>query len=384
MPEPSDQDRLRRLTDVIHRIEDQDRNIQDLRALRDQLKGQFEDNTATILTGDWSAPVPYNLPEFAAFQPTFYPVDMTRQGEFVSRHPPQFQHLPSRQDVPGIVKLTLGDLDAAAEWEMLPTLNPDSRRRPKANHMRQLVEDVTYRAVMRRLFIIRQLLGQQIWDAIKDQREKGVSFQDIFHLGTISDQFTTHLTRPQVEQALAALSFVGERVVYTMAARLGSRIEPPFRTFRPRAGEDRYEHVDVLMRVEPPGSDPTLAGVDVTTKQSAQDMWDKHFRQVGQGRSATRGTLRDPANPDHYLPIHRSILSAPYGSDWDGLAKRWLQQRGATMITPEYLMLIDHRAVLGRKALLAVRQPDGTPYYTEDAIEKTYRAVYGQYDVEHR
>lgn len=374
MPEPTAPERLRTVKDVVQHLENGDPNIQAIRALREQCTDRFQQNCEAIMTGDWSAPVPYDLPEFAAFHPTTYPVDITRGGEFVSRHLAQFAHLPTRHDVPGIVKLTLGDLDATAEWEMLPTLNPDCRRRPQANRLKQLVEDVTYRAIQRRLYLIRQLLAQQIWDAVNAQRQQELlNYQQM--------QATTQLNSTQVETALASSTgIVAERTVFTMAARLGSRITPPFRTFRARAGEDRYEHVDILMRVEPPESDPTLVGIDVTALDSAQDIWRKHYTQQQSGKVAQRGTMRDPARPEQYLPVHRSVLSAAYASDWDHLVPYWSQQRGVSILTPEYVLLKERRVQLGRKILKAVKHPDGTPYYDKAKIDHTYQALYGEYD----
>ncbi|HBY73995.1 MAG TPA: hypothetical protein DEG44_04900, partial [Candidatus Kerfeldbacteria bacterium] len=180
MPEHLEPELIRGPYDTIRHIEDLDLHIRALREVRAHLQGQFADNMSAIDAGSWSQLAEYDVPEFIPFDTVTYPVDITRHGKFVSRHPDQFKHLPSRHDVPGIVNLTLGDLDAAAEWDMLPTLNPDSRKRPQANQARQFVEDVKYRALMRRVFIARLLLAEQIWKqatALADQET--LSWQDI-------------------------------------------------------------------------------------------------------------------------------------------------------------------------------------------------------------
>ncbi len=381
MPEPSERNSIRGPYDAIRRIEDQDVHIRELRELRLRLQEQFANHIAAIQEGNWPAVAEYDLPECIPFETTTYPVDMTRQGEFVSRHPNQFAHLPSRQEVPGVVKLTLGDLDAAAEWDMLPTLNPDSRKRPQSNHARQLIEDVKYRAIMRRVFVARLLLAERIWKRATQLADTGSAWPDIpVQYEAEHSQNTAQLIRPQVEEALVKPGMLAERITFTMAARLGSRVAPPFRPFRARAGVDMNEHVDLLMRVEPPKAEPTLVGIDVTTKTAPEDVWRKHFVQRDSGRSATTGTLRDPATLDYHLRAARSVLATPIGIQWLRVLHQWSDRRAHTTITPEYMLRSDHRVELGERMLGYMRTPDGQDYYSSTMIEKTYRSVYGQWD----
>lgn len=384
MPEPSERNSIRGPYDAIRRIEDQDVHIRELRDLRIRLQDQFANHTAAVQEGNWPAVAEYDLPEYIPFETTTYPVDMTRQGEFVSRHPNQFTHLPSRQEVPGVVKLTLGDLDAAAEWDMLPTLNPDSRKRPQSNHCRQLIEDVKYRAVMRRVFVARLLLAERIWKRATQLADGGAAWPDIPAQYEVEPgQAMTQLTRPQVETALVKPGMLAERVTFSMAARLGSRVAPPFRPFRARAGVDMNEHVDLLMRVEPANAEPTLVGVDITTKQAPEDLWRKYFVQRDSGRSATTGTLRDPATLDYHLRAARSVLATPSGIEWLRVLHKWSDKRAHTTITPEYMLRSDHRIELGERILGYVHTPDGQDYYSPTVIQKTYRSVYGQWDTKH-
>ncbi|MBI4407812.1 MAG: hypothetical protein HY565_04945 [Candidatus Kerfeldbacteria bacterium] len=382
MPERFEPELIRGPYNAIHHIEGLDLQIRELRDLRGLLQARFHDNTRRINGGDWSQ-FDYDLPEFLPLAVTTYPVDITRRGEFVSRHPDQFKHLPSQHDVPGVVKLTLGDLDAAAEWDMLPTLNPDCRKRPQANRTRQLVEDVKYRAIMRRVFVARLLLGAQVWKQATALADQGVSWQDIAARYVVPGNYTKKLTRPTVEGALRHPGMLAERITFTMAARLGSRVAPPFRPFRARAGVDMNEHVDLLLRVEPPDADPTLVGIDITTRTMPEEVWGKYFLQRDSGRSAMSGTLRDPATLERHLAVMRSVLATPDGIDWRYVLQRWSDRRGHTTITPEYTMRADLRSDLGHRILNHVHTPDNQPYYDATVMNKTYMSVYGQWDTEH-
>ncbi|EKD78935.1 MAG: hypothetical protein ACD_41C00224G0001 [uncultured bacterium] len=173
---------------------------------------------------------------------------------------------------------------------------------------------------------------------------------------------------------------LAERITFTMAARLGSRIAPPFRPFRARAGVDMNEHVDLLLRVEPPDAEPTLVGIDVTTRSTPEDVWGKHFIQRDSGRSAVSHTLRDPATLERHLPAVRSVLATPHGIDWRYVRTIWSDRRGHTTITPEYMIRTDLRSDLGRRILNHVRSPEGRPYYGAAVTQQTYQSVYGQWD----
>lgn len=363
---------MRGVSEALHALEDRDQNIADLRKWRRNVTAQFEDHQQAITQGHWAAE-PYQLPDYLPFQPQSYPIDITRHGELVSRHPNQFPHLPSRHDVPGVVKLTLGDLDAAAEWEMVPQLMPDSQRRPDAITVRQLVENVVMQAIMRRFFMARLELGDQLWKGILRDKDAGQPLEAI-----AQQSYTKPLQCLDLEQAFERPSLLAERIVFTLGARLGSRMQPPFRAFRARAGVDQFEHIDLLMRVEPQNDTPQLVGIDVTRRFLTEEVWGKGQVQQGSGRSASSGRLRDPATLVGYLPINRTVLSTGAGINWRHTATTWKMKRAHTMVTPEFFLRPDQRLHIARRLLAVMKQSDKVPYYTFEAIDHAYQTTYGQ------
>lgn len=373
MSEPTDPHLIREPLETVHFLENKDAQVLQLRAERQRLADQFRNNQAVIAEGGWGRVEPYQLPEYIPFNPQNYVVDITRRGEFVSRRPDQFPHIPQRHELPGVVKLTLGDLDAAAEWEMVPELNPTSQRRPEANRLRQLVEDVTYQAVMRRIFLARLHLSSQIWDGILADRDAGAAWSEV-----LQHSHTKPLEADTMQHLLVQPSSMAERIMFTLGARLGSKVQPPFRAFRARAGVDRYEHVDLLMRVEPAGEAPRLVGIDVTHLGLPEELWGKSLVQQSGGRSAVRGTLRDPSTLDAHLPVHRTVVSAKAGIEWPRVLAEWQHKRAHTMVTPEYFLRPDQRIYLARRLLAVMKQTDEVPYYTFEGIDQAYQATYGQ------
>lgn len=371
--------------DTVAYLENQDTNIQALRALRIHLQRQFADHLSAIQRGDLGEGSHYDLPEFIPFNPTTYPVEMTPRGALMSRYPDHFPHLPSHHDPSGeLVELTLGDLEAAAEWGMQAALQPDTRHSIHSVRLRQQVENVRYQAIMRRMFLARLLLADQVWKQVtKLVNEQNIPWSQVVEHYRAQSVPAKPLTRPMMEKALLQPGMLAERFTFTLAARLGARSVPPFRVFRARAGVDANEHVDLLLRVEPVRGTPTLAGIDVTTKQRPELVWAKQSLQESSGHHAISHTLRDPATLNKHLPARRSVLSTPDIPNWGYLHNLWLRRRGDTAITPECFMRSDHRGELGKRLLAHVREPNGVSYYSKTSIDSIYAAVYGQYDAAH-
>lgn len=377
MPEPTNERRKPKgPIEIIHQLERSDTNIVELRQCREQLLRRFVQNRTAISNGDWAAVEPYQVPEYIPIHPMEYPVEVSRRGEFISRQPERFSHLPQRADVPGVVRLSLGDLDAGAEWDLFPVMESTDRHRPAANAARDRIEDVRYQAMLRRLYTARGIYGTQVWQAVFTNKDKSkLSWTNFRETLNDTDIQTQRLTATDVEKLLMEDNVLAERMVFTLAARLGGRATPPFRAFQARAGVDTHEHVDVILRVEPPQQDPTLVGLDVTMRVDEESLWNKYYRQRGQGRSAVSGTMRDPATLDRHLSVFREILSIPAGIDWKTLMQRW-QQRQQTMVTPEYLIQSALRERLANRILQQIKAPNGTKYCSDQTSKKLYQQLY--------
>jgi len=352
-------------------------HVQELRQRRDSVTAQFERNRQTLRDDPTAEVESYNL-ETLIPDLRRYPVKLSHGGELYTTDFPNNSHLPRRAEVPSALRLTPGDLHAAAQWGIMLQLELSGKRAPQqVQAARALLNFVEYQTALRRLFFEKHVYDDQIWDRIGHQNDRSLGSQTMVNLAdgfsiqpVTQEQITAYTERPPV---------LAERMCFTLLARLGGRSLPPLTVFQPRAGVDRFKKVDILARVEQSQTEPWLIGIDVTLTNKPKEIWDKYNRTRDAEQVPKRVVTTDPGSGAP-LVLQRDIVVWPLQVLPEEVLRQWEAQRGTTTITPEYMIPPRYRALLSRSLLKRISSPEDNRVYDDEAIAKTYGEMYGAYD----
>lgn len=316
-----------------------------------------------------------------------FPIEVTRQGEIVSRDLTTHAFLPHREDL-RVVPLTRGDLDAAAEWDMLPALPMEPGeidkvrpfyRREGAYQALGTVSRLESNVI---LSVIDRLQHQRIHDLYEANSQRRLAERvEPPSVGDLSEremtaELRTILRSSRLEQYMERPEQLAERVALTLMARLGSRMVPNYEMFRSDVSEDLLSNVDLLARTHDlVGKRSWITGLDVTIATD-QDVIARKQRRLGPA-----GNLMEMHDPEtRHLTQGQKTLLHLRGYDWPHMLQLWEQRRGNTTITPEYFLRYDHRRELASQAIGKLRQLSGDPLYSYESIRQVYTKVYGRFD----
>jgi hypothetical protein len=316
-----------------------------------------------------------------------YPIEVTRQGQIISRDLTKFGFLPHRADL-RLVNLGRGDLDAAAEWGMLPALpvQPEQiegmrpfHRREGAHQALATVARLESTAIISNINLLQHQRIHNLYDANTHGRlPDSVSPPQVGDLTEreMTAELRTLVAESHLEGYNERPEQLAERVAFTLLARMGARMAPAFEVFRSDVGEDVLANVDLLARTHDLiGARSWFTGIDITT---AMDQRVVVRKQTRLDQQPSPFDLADPETGRSLLA--RKALVNLRGFDWQHMLKAWEQRRGNTAITPEYFLRFDHRRELAAMAISRLKQLSGEPLYSYESIRKVYESVYGKFD----
>lgn len=353
-------------------------HVQELRQRRDSVTTKFEHNREALRDDPTAEIESYNL-ETLVPDLRRYPVKLSHGGELYTTDFSNNSHLPRRTEVPSALRLTPGDLHAAAQWGIMPQLELSGKRAPQqVQAARALLNFVEYQTALRRLFFEKHVYDDQVWDLIGHQNDRSLVGQSV---ATLAKDFAQQpVTQEQITAYTERAPVLAERMCFTLLARLGGRSLPPVTVFQPRAGVDRFKKVDILARVEQSQVEPWLVGIDVTLTSKPNEIWDKYNRTRNAEQMPKRVVTTDPGSGEP-LVLQRDIVVWPLQVLPEEVRRQWEIQRGTTTITPEYMIPPQYRALLSRSLLKRICSPEDNRVYDDEAIAKTYSELYGAYDV---
>lgn len=369
----------RRQLDKLHiyrEIVNANRDVQQLRRRRAVVTALYEHNRAALQNDPTIELQPFPFSELE-LDIRRYPVRLSRAGELYTADLVNNPHLPRRPDVPGALRLTPGDLHAAAQWGMLPQLEIIGKRSPQdIRAARATVDFVEYQTILRRLFFEKHLYDDQIWDYVSSVGRPGQPMQSIAaHL----QQCPVHpVIKTDIDRYSVRPSVLAERICFTLLSRLGGRLQPAVSVFQPRAGVDRFKKVDILARVDSPDLEPGLIGIDVTLTNDAESIWNK-VQRVRPGDIAQVITTTDPSTGKS-LPVHRDVVVWPLQVLPQAVLESWQAKRGTTTLTPEYMVPPNYRELLSRSLLKRICTPNGERLYNDETMATAYAALYSSYE----
>ncbi len=298
----------------------------------------------------------------------YYDLQISPDGELFTTDIAAHPHLADHQKDTGRLPLTVGDLDAAAQWGMLPKLvTAEQQPAQETQRARLLINRLIYDTLARRSNAEAKLYQNQVWE---DMKRHGFDREP--------QDIVRPVTAEMVEQALTSHGALAERIAATTLARIGSRCDPPLRVFQANAMQDERLHVDLLARVITDGS-PWVVGIDITTSLDPQNLQTKrNFVERFNGKQH-KDQIHDPITQKG-VPLRHALAIWSRIATPASIINTWKQRRGNTMMTPEYLMSSDDRTLLLAVLLSSIRTMDGNPVYDEDHIIDAYRQTYGGFE----
>lgn len=304
----------------------------------------------------------------------YYGVRLSKRGELFTTDFSAHPHLPRRREVPDALQLTVGDIDAAAQWVMLPKLDVSHQRAPQHEQAaRLMINRITYETAQRHLHAEMYLYRQQIWEKMKST---GQSIEGLL-VPEMAETIAVPVTSEMIHDHLNQDWVLAERVGATTLARVGSRTQPKLQVFQPSTVEDAMQKVDILARLVDANEQPWIAGLDMTNAHSHAVM--RHKALSMRPNSVRSVSIRDPLT-NRKVPLHREVAYWPDQAEILQMMKRWETERGSTMITPEYMMSSDARTRLVAMLLYKICTPTGDHVYNDEAIIKAYQTTYTDYD----
>lgn len=355
-------------------IDDFDSGIAELRTLFEEVTDTQHHNAAAIQAGEIAEVRPYPL-ETLYPEPHFYTPELTRRATWIDRTGQDHPFLEAEKAT-GVTAITAGDMHAAAEWGMFPVVqytDKQQRAAQRPGHSLRTrateLDAVMAQATLRRLYDLKHWRLNETWEYLNvftsTERE---DIQRILGDRNVPDLMdgVSAIHSPTVSNGV-----LGEKFAFTLLARLGPRMNPACEVFKTRAGVDRIEKLDLLVRYQDDAE--SLQGIDVSVGSSNEQMWAKFLSTQ---RKDLPTHTKDPVTWQR-RKVDRTSLSWPK-VEWPTVMEEWRRKRGSSTITPEFFVRPDRLHTYALRSMNVVYR-GSTPWkeYRKNGAADIMQRVYG-------